>query len=222
MFGAPVFLTLLVLSCGYGLWRGDRDVRIVAAACMLATLATHFAIAPLRERYASVEEGLMVIDGLMLLVFVTVALRSDRFWPLWVAGLALGFGLAHHRTIILMIPGALAFWGLEARGWGLVGRRLPASSLKSQASRAVVAALAGCLLYAYLPLRAPQWIDSPRAFAEYVAGSSALSVWLATDAANVAARRSCVVHRAILPGAPRAPRAPRASRASERSRTSAG
>ena len=44
-----------------------------------------------------------------------------------------------------------------------------------------MAALAGCLLYLYLPLRAPQWIDSPQAFAQYVAGSSALSVWLTPE-----------------------------------------
>jgi hypothetical protein len=116
MFGAPIFLTLLVLSCGYGLWRGDRDVRIVAAACVLATLATHFAVAPLRERYASVEEGLMLIDGLMLLVFVAVALRSNRFWPLWVAGLQLTTSVAHllkglHLELLPKAYGAaLAFW----------------------------------------------------------------------------------------------------------------
>jgi hypothetical protein len=41
--------------------------------------------------------------------------------------------------------------------------------------------LAGCLLYIYLPLRAPQWIDSPQTFVQYVAGSSALSVWLTPE-----------------------------------------
>ena len=78
MFGAPIFLTLLVLSCRYGLWRGDRDVRIVAAACVMATLATHFAVAPLRERYASVEEGLMLIDGLKGLEVTTESFGEDQ------------------------------------------------------------------------------------------------------------------------------------------------
>lgn len=116
MFGAPIFLTLLVLSCGYALWRGNRDARIIAATCCLATLATHFAIAPLRERYASVEEGLILVDGLTLLVFVLVALRSDRFWPLWVAGLQLTAALAHllkglHLELLPKAYGAaLAFW----------------------------------------------------------------------------------------------------------------
>jgi hypothetical protein len=116
MFGAPVFLTLLVLSCGYALWRGNRDARVVAAACCLATLATHLAIAPLRERYSSVEEGVLLVDGLTLLVFVLVALRSDRFWPLWVAGLQLTAATGHllkgvHFELLPQAYGAaLHFW----------------------------------------------------------------------------------------------------------------
>lgn len=116
MFGAPIFLTLLMLSCGYALWQGNRDARVVAAACCLATLATHYAIAPLRERYASVEEGLLLVDTLTLLVFVLVALRSDRFWPLWVAGLQLTTAIGHalkgvHIDLLPYAYGAaLRFW----------------------------------------------------------------------------------------------------------------
>ena len=116
MFGAPIFLTLLVLSCGYAWWQGNRDARIVAAACALATLATHFAVAPLTQRYASVEEGLALIDGLVLVVFLLVALRSDRFWPLWVAGLQLTASIAHLLKTVQsdLLPqaygAALAFW----------------------------------------------------------------------------------------------------------------
>jgi hypothetical protein len=116
MFGAPIFLSLLVLCCGYALWRGNRDAQIVAVTCCLAVLATHLAIAPLRERYASVEEGLILVDGLTLVVFVLVALKSDRFWPLWVAGLQLTAAVAHllkalHLELLPQAYGAaLAFW----------------------------------------------------------------------------------------------------------------
>ena len=116
MFGASIFLPLLVLSCGYALWRGNRDARVVALACALATLATHFAIAPLRERYSSVEEGVLLVDSLTLLVFVLVAIRSDRFWPLWVAGLQLTAAIGHvlkgvHLDLVPQAYGAaLHFW----------------------------------------------------------------------------------------------------------------
>jgi hypothetical protein len=46
---------------------------------------------------------------------------------------------------------------------------------------AALAVLAGCLLYLYLPLRAPGWINSWRAFSQYVAGTAALSVWLTPE-----------------------------------------
>ncbi|HEU5103316.1 MAG TPA: DUF2723 domain-containing protein [Roseiflexaceae bacterium] len=147
-----------------------------AAALTLATSLTFWSQATIAEVYA--------LAALLQALLILALLRWHQgVWPLWVAGLALGLGLAHHRTIILMIPGALVFWVLEARRWSLAAAQRPqASSLKSQAFWAVFAMLAGCLLYMYLPLHAPQWIESPRAFAQYVAGSSALSVWLATDA----------------------------------------
>lgn len=116
MFGAPIFLTLLIICGGYAMWRGNREARVIAAACFVATLATHFTVTPLRERYASVEEGLMLIDILMLAVFIAVALRSSRFWPLWVAGLQLTASLAHlMKTLNLdLLPqaygAALSFW----------------------------------------------------------------------------------------------------------------
>lgn len=90
-----IFWAILALTCGYALWRGRSDERIVASACLLATLATRFAISPVQLRYASVETGLLAIDLLMLLVFIGIALTSQRFWPLWVAGLQLTNCVSH-------------------------------------------------------------------------------------------------------------------------------
>jgi hypothetical protein len=123
-----------------------------------------------------------------LLILALLRWRQGRS-PLWVAGLLLGLGLAHHRTIILMIPGTLLFFLLSHTGHrGYRDAVLSQSSVYSVFSvarkelvAALGAAVAGCLLYVYLPLRAPQWIDSPQAFVQYVAGSSALSVWLTPE-----------------------------------------
>lgn len=95
-----IFWALLLLTCGYALWRGRSDERIVASVCLLASLATRFAISPLQDRYASVETGLMVIDALVLLVFVLIALRSQRFWPLWIAGLQLTNSISHVMKLV--------------------------------------------------------------------------------------------------------------------------
>ena len=90
-----IFWSILLVTCGYALWRGKSDERVVASMCLLATIATRFAISPLQVRYASLESGLMIIDLLVLLVFIWIALRSDRFWPLWVAGLQLTNSISH-------------------------------------------------------------------------------------------------------------------------------
>ena len=90
-----IFWAILLLTCGYALWRGRSDERIVALVCLLATFATRFAISPLQVRYASVESGLLMIDLLALLAFIWIALTSQRFWPLWVAGLQLTNSVSH-------------------------------------------------------------------------------------------------------------------------------
>lgn len=111
-----IFWAILFLVCGYALWRGRSDERIVASVCLGATIATRFAVSPLQIRYSSVESGLMLIDFLMLLVFIWIALTSQRFWPLWVAGLQLTNSISHLMKLadIDLIPRA---YGAAAALW---------------------------------------------------------------------------------------------------------
>jgi hypothetical protein len=89
------FHFILVLTCGYAFVSGRRDERLVAATCVIATVATRLAISPIHGRYSGVELGVLVVDLGTFLAFTWVALKSDRFWPLWVAGLQLTTSLAH-------------------------------------------------------------------------------------------------------------------------------
>ena len=95
MFGPIIFGPMLLAVCLYAWFRGGGDERVVAATCLGGTLATMLVISPLSNRYSGVEEGLMLVDLGVLAGFVTVALRSKRFWPLWVAGLQLTTSLGH-------------------------------------------------------------------------------------------------------------------------------
>ena len=116
MLPKSVFWTVLLLIVGYASWRGRSDERIAAGACAGATLFTHFVLGPLRIRYATVEPGLLTVDIVMLAIFVGIALRSSRFWPLWVAGLQLTMSMAHVLKAIdeTLMPRAYAaavvFW----------------------------------------------------------------------------------------------------------------
>jgi hypothetical protein len=111
-----VFWTLLFIVCAVAVVRGRTDERIAAGACLVATLVTHFILGPLKLKYVSVEPGLAIIDIAMLATFVTIALRSSRFWPLWVAGLQLTMSMAHLLKAIELdlLPRAYAaaavFW----------------------------------------------------------------------------------------------------------------
>ena len=89
------YLALLAVSCGYALWRGDRDARIAALVCIVATALTVVLITPGSTRYELVESGVMIVDLATLTAFITLALFSQRFWPLWVAGLQMTASAAH-------------------------------------------------------------------------------------------------------------------------------
>ena len=95
MFGPIIFGPLLLAVCLYAWLRGGWDERIVAVTCLAGTVATMLAVSPLHRRYSGVEEGLLLVDLAVLAGFVTVALRSKRFWPLWVAGLQLTTFIGH-------------------------------------------------------------------------------------------------------------------------------
>ncbi|WP_310497677.1 hypothetical protein [Sandarakinorhabdus sp.] len=68
-------------------WRwGGRDEKIAALGFLLATLATSLAN---QSQYAHTETGVLVVDLALLAGLLTLALRSDRFWPMWAAAFQL-------------------------------------------------------------------------------------------------------------------------------------
>ena len=87
----------LVLSgvAGYALLRGKSDEQLAAVICVIATISTVLVNSPLTRRFTGVELGVLVVDLMTLAAFTAIALRTKRFWPLWVAGLQLTSTFAH-------------------------------------------------------------------------------------------------------------------------------
>ena len=116
MLPKQLYWAILLAICAYALWRGRNDERIAALTCLAASIGTKFAISPIQGRYASVEFGVFLVDAAVLAVFVGIALKSQRFWPLWIAGLQLTTSIAHlFKAIELdLLPMAYAaagrFW----------------------------------------------------------------------------------------------------------------
>jgi len=105
-----LFWAFLLLICGYAFWRGRSEERIAAGACLLATMVTVLVIPPVGFRYHSVDPVQLAIDVAMLATFVAIALHSERFWPLWVAGLQLTMSTSHIMKAIdsELVPRAYA------------------------------------------------------------------------------------------------------------------
>jgi hypothetical protein len=93
-----LYNALLIGACGYAWFRGRRDERITAATCVIATVASFALLTQLR--FSGVELGVLAVDLATLAVFVAVALRSERFWPLWVSGLQLTASVTHLLKLV--------------------------------------------------------------------------------------------------------------------------
>ncbi len=89
------FWALLLVTCGYALWRGRKYEQLAALTFITATVVSVLARSPVHERYVAVEQSDLLIDSCVLAATIAIALRSDRFWPLWVAGLQLTIGMSH-------------------------------------------------------------------------------------------------------------------------------
>jgi hypothetical protein len=90
-----IYTILLFGVCGYAFWRGRSDERLAAAVCLIASVASLALLGPARLRYSGVELGVLAVDLFTLAAFTYVALRSDRFWPLWISGLQLTTSVGH-------------------------------------------------------------------------------------------------------------------------------
>jgi hypothetical protein len=112
-----LFRTLLALVALYALLRGSRDERLAAIILVVGVIATHLVISPLHERFAGLETPVMTVDIIVFAGFLWVALRSERFWPLWIAGLQLTTIFGHVLKAVdtglfsRAYGAALVFWG---------------------------------------------------------------------------------------------------------------
>jgi hypothetical protein len=120
MLRAAFFWIFLFVTCGYALWRGRKYERLSAVICITATVASAFGFFIMRRfhpvDYSGLETSDLIVDAFVLLSFIGIALRSDRFWPLWVAGLQLTISMSHLMKAIQpdLLPMAYAaaerFW----------------------------------------------------------------------------------------------------------------
>jgi hypothetical protein len=90
-----LFFALLIPCCVYAFIAGGKPERVGAAAYAIACVASFLLYSAQPIRFRSVEAGVFVVDVLVFVAFVILALRANRFWPVWVSAL-LGLGVLGH------------------------------------------------------------------------------------------------------------------------------
>lgn len=105
-----LFLILLIACSAYAFSRGGTPERIGMAIYAVGSVLTFVVVSSPPVRFRGVEVGVFIVDVLVFLGFVLLALRADRFWPIWVSAL-IGLGVVGHLAMSLhprVIPWAYA------------------------------------------------------------------------------------------------------------------
>ena len=115
MLRVILFYLLLLAVVAIAFRRGDRETQFAGLIALVATLLSAASVTFLGAGQP-VETVVAVVDLGVLALFVWIALRSYRFWPLWVSGLQLTTVLAHILRILnpqlvdIAYQAAMRFW----------------------------------------------------------------------------------------------------------------
>lgn len=95
MLRVLIYYALLLAVLGYAAARGGWAERAAVMIVLGGSILTQAVLSPLAHRFTGIEYSVLAIDILCLAGFTAIALRSDRYWPIWLAALQLIGVLAH-------------------------------------------------------------------------------------------------------------------------------
>ncbi len=120
----------LVLVCAYALWRGQRSEWWGAVLTFAAWTLT-----PLLQdvsRLENVQLAIFAVDGTYTVGLLGLALRSQRFWPLWAAAFMILEVIMHVAMLIDHQVRARAYFiGMEIFSYLALGALLIGTWLES-------------------------------------------------------------------------------------------
>jgi len=88
-------LAAVLATCGIGFRWGGFDERLASFAFVVATSLSW--LAP--TNYLHTETIVLLIDFALLTCLIMLALRSDRFWPMWAAAFQLVGTTVHFASM---------------------------------------------------------------------------------------------------------------------------
>jgi hypothetical protein len=94
---AWVGITLFSAVCGAAMWKGGAPERLTAAWLVLGWAATLLLRDP---RWPHLQWGTLTIDVAFFVFLLVLALRTDRFWPIFAAGFQFLAVLTHLARLL--------------------------------------------------------------------------------------------------------------------------
>lgn len=117
MLNRSIYWLIVISVTLYTFGQGKWHERLAAMICLFGSILTNMVSrSGTTIYYTSVESGVFAVDMLALAGFVALALRSKRFWPLWVAGFQLTSVSSHlikafHSSLVPQVYAAAErFW----------------------------------------------------------------------------------------------------------------
>ncbi|MGH1560969.1 hypothetical protein ACRAWD_31170 [Caulobacter segnis] len=74
----------MLITAGLALWRGGWPERLAGVAMILAWFATYF-LYNYHQKFGP-QTAMFLVDLALMLVLLFIALRSNRWWPMWACG----------------------------------------------------------------------------------------------------------------------------------------
>ena len=105
-----LFETLFLGATGYALVRGGWAERSIAVVCLLNFGLTPVLSEPIASAFAGFPLRLFLIDLTALLAIAVIAVRSDRYWPIWMAGMQGATVAAHLAALTPLINAWTYHW----------------------------------------------------------------------------------------------------------------
>jgi hypothetical protein len=130
MYFLQIVFTVLLLACSlYACIWGGRTGRMGSAIFIMATVLSNIA-ARFNPGWASTSFGVLWVDAGCFGGLAVLALRSNRYWPIWALGFQTITVATHLATIIApdIVPRAYqaiaAFWSIPILGAMVTGTTL--------------------------------------------------------------------------------------------------
>jgi len=86
MSNQALYWVLLACAAFYVLWRGGTPERLAISGCAGGSILSAGTVWVGLGTYERLQFGILFVDLGLLAFFLWLALRADRYWPLWVSG----------------------------------------------------------------------------------------------------------------------------------------